>query len=220
MYHISYLFRENRTDIFRTSLNNSVCPSLCECYDKPSLESVFLNCSFRGLKTSDSRKVSNIWQYHNTTVVLDNNEISSLKHFTGKFLRNVKRIDLSNNMITAIPHSFLRNLEKASSIDLRGNPITVVSSVLRGLFLRTCVLKIDAVIPYTCSELWLRDWLMNHDCGDDLRFTCRDTGLSIRYTSEFDVCESQSWYFYLTLACVIIPIESSSCIILKLKFTF
>lgn len=75
MYHISYLFRENRTDIFRTSLNNSVCPSLCECYDKPSLESVFLNCSFRGLKTSDSRKVSNIWQYHNTTVLLDNNEV-------------------------------------------------------------------------------------------------------------------------------------------------
>uniref|UniRef100_K1RDL6 Uncharacterized protein n=1 Tax=Magallana gigas TaxID=29159 RepID=K1RDL6_MAGGI len=91
--------------------------------------------------------------------------------------------------ITAIPRSFLRNLEKASSIDLRGNPITIVPSVLRGLFLRTCVLKIDAVVPCTCSELWLRDWLMNHDCGDDIGITYRDTGLSIRYIIEFDVCE-------------------------------
>lgn len=137
---------------------------------------------------------------------MDNNEILFLKYFIGKFLWNVKCIDLLNNRIIVIFCLFLWNLEKVFLIDLCGNLIIVVFSVFWGLFLSICVLKIDVVIFCMCLELWFKDCLMNYDCGDDIGFMCRDIGLSFCCILEFDVCEKWSWYIYFILIFVIILI--------------
>ena len=206
IHNVTNLFHNNETDIFITHLNNSICPDLCECYSKPALETVFLNCSYRSLSANDIKRITKVWQYTNVSILLNNNDISSIEYFTKTFLKNVKLINLSYNKLDTMPRSFIQLLRNASSIDLRGNPITNVPKIVQRVFLKNCILKMNAVVPCTCSYMWLRDWLLNQDCGDEIEVTCKETGISILQSDSFENCEISNWYMYLTQACVIFPI--------------
>ncbi|KAH3848490.1 hypothetical protein DPMN_090857 [Dreissena polymorpha] len=166
-------------DLVCTLERDADCPQECTCIDRPSTNTLFVNCT--NLKTLPEF-LPNSTLSRSISLKLSNNDIQILSN--KPYLYKVTFLDLSNNLLEQVNDDAIAVLENAT-LHISNN-VRLTQLPQRVQHRNHCITYMEGLhLTYGCQELWIENWLKVKKCDTEKLFKCTIPDLGIKEAREF-----------------------------------
>lgn len=184
------------------------CPFGCKCLDIPSQQTLFVDCSYKGMTEFPERLPVSKYST-NINLNLTGNQITSIGNIS--YLENITNLNLSKNQLEDIDEAAAQALKHAH-IDLSNN-LNLVSLPQSLQYRNMCSVSMsNIVLECDCQSRWLETWIDVKSCPKSQDFKCRVPGHGLMPAKDFNSdmlhCSPQDQFVVIisvTLASIITP---------------
>lgn len=169
------------------------CPSECDCYKRPGLEHVIVDCRWKYLEEIHSTLPAGkleLWYSGNNLTELVNMDV----------LERAVALDLSHNKIKTVRNNAFNNMHALETLDLRSNLLVSLPQNIQKLKLKEVFLTPNP-FQCDCKTRWLKEWLLGNKLviKDWHQVTCatgaEDGQVFVEARDDMFVCKSNVGQF-------------------------
>lgn len=157
------------------------CPPSCTCIDQPSKQTVFVDCSNRGL-TSMPEEMPQPDHSPNIHLSLDGNFITELTNES--YLDSVSMLNMSNNQLVEISDAAIESLSNSSLDFSFNNQLQMLPQGLQSK--NMCNVTLEGLILFCdCESKWLPSWFSVKGCEKSPKVQCQVPDYGLMAAEEF-----------------------------------
>ncbi|KAL4216583.1 Toll-like receptor [Mactra antiquata] len=153
----------------------------CTCVDKPSEDTMYINCANSNLKEMPNIPKSVHSKYISLNV--SGNDIQTIKNET--YLSRVTSLDISHNDLREINNGVIELLENCTMLNISNNPkITKLPRMIQ--YRPKCSTQMNNLLVHCdCDTLWIETWLKHNVCSSDHMFQCNIPDKGVTLATDF-----------------------------------
>ncbi|KAL4228126.1 hypothetical protein ACF0H5_013561 [Mactra antiquata] len=165
------------------------CPTPdCSCVDKPSENTLYINCANGNLK--EMPNISNSAHSKYISLNVSGNNIQTIKNKT--YLPLLASFDISHNDLREINNDVIDILQDSCTmLNISDNPkMTELPRKIQ--YRKTCSTHMNNLLVHCgCDTLWIETWLKQNVCSTDYVFQCNIPGVGVKLAADFHESDLQ-----------------------------